>query len=131
MTKMKRIALTITLVTALQMMLLLLGYSREQIASNHRGLLPEDGGDYEFKMSLLTGQGDNGEDYSRFEDLMRRVRRLPDFSRGDDAARRQLDALVPGWSSPTNTSRLAEALRCAVERLAPGQRMPASCRDRM
>jgi hypothetical protein len=58
-----------------------------------------------------------------------RFARLPDFSRGDAAARRHLDALVPGWSSPTNTSRLAEALRCSVFRhLRPGERLSSACR---
>ena len=114
-----------------ELMMLLLGYSQEEIAAGGRGYPPEHGGAYEFKRTQLDGGGDTGEDYSRLQDLLRRVQRLPDFSRGDDAGKRQLDGLVPGWASPSNSSRLAVALRCAVQRLPPGERLPtADCRDR-
>lgn len=113
-----------------ELMLLLLEYSREQITAGAKGRLPEEGGAYEFKSSLMNDYGDDGQDYKRVEELLRRVRRLPDFSRGDDTGRRQLDTLVPGWSSSSNTSRLGEALRCAVQRLTPGDVMSTACQDR-
>jgi hypothetical protein len=112
-----------------ELLLLLLGYSREQITDGGRGLLPEDGGAYEFKKALLDGQGDDGTDYSRMEDFLQRTRRLPDVAGGDAAGGRQLDALVPGWSSPRNTSRLAEALRCVMPRLSPGDVMSDRCQE--
>lgn len=110
-----------------EMMLALLGYSREQITAGAGGRLPEHDGAYLFKSSLLNGQGDTGEDYTGLLDLMRRAERLPDFSKSDAIGRRQLDALVPGWSSTANSTRVAVMLRCAVQRLRVGEAMSARC----
>jgi hypothetical protein len=114
-----------------ELIALLLGYSREQITAGAGGRLPEEGGAFDFLLNALPRPDDDHVDFHKvWNDHLARLARLPDFSRGDEAARTQLNALAPGWSSPTNTSRLAETLRCAVERhLRPGETSPA-CRDR-
>ena len=48
-----------------ELMMLLLGYSPEEIAAGGRGYPPEHGGAYEFKRTQLDGGGDTGQDYSR------------------------------------------------------------------
>ena|SRR5688572_11246024 len=113
-----------------EMIALLLGYSREEITAGAGGRLPEDGGAFDFLLERLPRPYDDEVDfYKVWNDHLARFARLPDFSRGDAAARRHLDALVPGWSSPANTSRLAEALRCSVFRhLRPGERLSSACR---
>lgn len=99
-----------------EMIALLLGYTPAQIAAAAGGRAAEEGGATEFMSHLVPVIGDDQESYDRAENFLKRIARLPDFSRGDDAARRQLDSVVPGWSSPVNKSRLAEALRCAMPR---------------
>jgi hypothetical protein len=105
-------------------------YTREQITAGAAGRLPEDGGEFDFMLNLLPRPDDDRVDFHKvWNDHLERLARLSDFSRGDEAAQRQLEKLVPGWSSTTNTSRLARALRCGTERhFRPGERSDA-CRD--
>lgn len=105
----------------------LLGYSREERLAAAAGRPLEEYDAYDFKRYLLDGHGDGGEDYAVMTDLMRRVARLPDFSRGDEAARRQIDTLLPHWSSPDNMSPLATSLSCYIQRLDVGEAMSARC----
>ena len=79
-----------------EVLLSLLGYSREQMTSGADGVAPEHGGAYEFKQTLLVGGGGDGQDYSRFEDLLGRVTRLPDFSRDEPVWRGQTSGPFPG-----------------------------------
>jgi hypothetical protein len=113
------------------MLMFLLGYTREQMTAAARGRLPEHGGAYDFLSTIMPASTDDEDHQRRSDDFLRRLTRLPDFAKGDDAARRQLDGLAPGWSSPQNTTRLALALRCAVERLRPGRTLSNDCLDRM
>ena len=53
--------------------------------------------------------------------------RLPDFSRDEPVWRGQIERAVAGWSSPSNTSRVALALRCMATRLPVGRAMSAVC----
>jgi hypothetical protein len=110
-----------------EVMLALLGYTAKDraAAAGDRGLDEFDA--YEFKSYLFDGHGDDGQDYSTLEDLLRRVPRLPDFSKGDEPARRQIDTLMPGWSSPANQERAAVLLRCYLGRLGVGEAMAARC----
>jgi hypothetical protein len=95
----------------------LLGYSRADIIAGSGGRPPEEGGALDFMLRVLPVPYDDSVDFYRiWNGHLARLARLPDFARGDAAARRQLDTLAPGWSSPSNTSDLARALRCSVER---------------
>lgn len=117
-----------------EMILLLLGYTPEEIAAGAGGRTLEEDGAYEFLSFLLMGRVSDleQEEHDRRRDaFVQRLLRLPDFSQGDQAALRQLDALVPGWAVRANTSRLAEALRCAIERLPPGRALSTACLDRL
>jgi hypothetical protein len=115
-----------------EMLLLLLGYSRaEMIKASPEGRLPEEGGTEDFLSTLLPLPSDETDYYARWEDTLKRVARLPDFSKGDAAALRQLDARFVGWNLRGNTTRLALALQCGVQRLAPGTRLSKACDDRM
>jgi hypothetical protein len=113
-----------------EMLMLLIGYTRDQMTAA-KGTPPEYGGAYEFLQTVLPTPTDDEDHVKRSADFLKRLTGLPDFSKGDDAARRQLDALAPGWSSPQNTSRLALALRCAVERRPPAKGLPNECLERM
>jgi hypothetical protein len=113
--------------TGTEVMLALLGYTPKDVAAVANGRPAYEFGAYEFKRYLLDGQGGDGQDYAALEDLMRRVSRLPDFSKSDEAARRQIDTLLPGWSSAENREQIAVLLRCYVERLGVGEAMSARC----
>lgn len=113
-----------------EMLLLLLGYSAEQITTLARGRPPEHDGATDAIHALLDVYDGDEEGLERGRDFLSRLSRLPDFTLDDEEARQQVEKLAPGWSSPSNTSRLAEALRCAVPRVEPGRRMSKDCRDR-
>ena len=117
-----------------EMILLLVGYTANEISAGAGGRTLEEDAAYEFVSNLLMGRVadvDQAEHDKRRDAFVGRLARLPDFSRGDASARRQIDTLAPGWSSPANVSRLAEALRCAVERHQPGRTLSTACLDRL
>jgi hypothetical protein len=61
-------------------------------------------------------------DDSQREAIKARLARLPDFSRGDDAARRQVLAVLPQCASGQDRSFACRRVRCALDRAQPGDR---------
>jgi hypothetical protein len=114
-----------------ELLLRLLGYSSAQITTLARGRLPEHDGATDAIHALLDVYDGDEEGVERGRDFLSRLSRLPDFTLDDAEARQQVEKLAPGWSSPSNTSRLAEALRCAVPRRAPGAGLSNACLGRM
>lgn len=113
-----------------ELLLLLLGYSAGQITTLAGGRPPEHDGATDAIHALLDVHDGDEEGLERGRDFLSRLSRLPDFTLDDAEARQQVEKLAPGWSSPSNTSRLAEALRCAVPRLVPGRGMSNACLER-
>jgi hypothetical protein len=74
---------------------------------------PERDRSYEFMLGSFL-------DRSRKEAIKARLARLPDFSRGDAEARRQVYAAVPHCASQSARSFECRRLRCALERAQPG-----------
>ena len=59
-------------------------------------------------------------DNARLKELKAHLDRLPDFSRGDTAAKRQLDAAVPRCAKKSADSYECRRLRCALVRKQAG-----------
>jgi hypothetical protein len=74
---------------------------------------PERDRSYEFMLGSFL-------DESRKDAIRARLARLPDFSRGDAEARRQVYAAMPHCASRLTRSFECRRLRCALERAQPG-----------
>jgi hypothetical protein len=74
---------------------------------------PERDRSYEFMLGSFL-------DRSRKEAIRARLRRLPDFSRGDREAKRQVYAAVPQCASRSARSFECRRLRCALQRAQDG-----------
>jgi len=93
---------------AVGLLLNAMGFSDDDINTAMRDR-PESMRVYEF----MTGS-------SHSNDIRARLARLPDFSRGDAEARRQLFATLPHCASRFSRSFECRRARCALERAQPG-----------